>query len=127
MSKVSKVCKAGGHLSCLSLVTLLTLAHTLWSARPHAPHSTSALTLTRHPRAQDFVGRTLTQVAAACSFAEPYLGAGAGYVQVTRATGLGPVLLLIPSNGTEIEAWRPLVRHAPSPYAVMAARLGRMF
>lgn len=43
-----------------------------------------------------------------CSFVEPFLGAGGGYVQVTRATGAGPVLLLLPLAGTEVEGWRPL-------------------
>ena len=61
---------------------------------------------------QNFVGRNLPQVAYQASFAEPFLGAGGGYVQVTRATGLGPVLLLLPLDGTptSFEAWRPL-RH----------------
>ena len=58
--------------------------------------------------AQDFVGRTLSQVAHQCSFVEPFLGRGGGFVQVTRATGVGPVLLLLPLAGTEFEAWRPL-------------------
>lgn len=44
------------------------------------------------------------------SFIEPYLGAEGGYVQVTRATGTGPVLLLLPLPGNNFEAWRPL-RH----------------
>ena len=60
------------------------------------------------PFDQDFVGRQLTQVAHQCSFVEPFLGLGGGYVQVTRATGVGPVLLLLPLAGTEFEAWRPL-------------------
>ena len=60
------------------------------------------------PFDQDFVGRTLTQVAHQCSFVEPFLGLGGGYVQVTRATGVGPVLLILPVAGTEFEAWRPL-------------------
>ncbi|EOD39504.1 hypothetical protein EMIHUDRAFT_199987 [Emiliania huxleyi CCMP1516] len=59
------------------------------------------------PFDQDFVGRTLPQVAASCSFVEPFLGLGGGYVQVTRATGRGPVLLLLPEAGTVLEAWRP--------------------
>ena len=54
------------------------------------------------------MGCTLVQVAHQCSFVEPYLGLGGGYVQVTRATGGGPVLLLLPLAGTEFEAWRPL-------------------
>ena len=74
-----------------------------------APLTLSALGLSM-PFDQDFVGRTLTQVAHQCSFVEPYLGAGGGYVQVTAATGDGPALLLVPLPGTELEAWRPL-RH----------------
>ena len=50
------------------------------------------------------------QVAHQCSFVEPFVGMGGGYVQVTRATGTGPVLLLLPLEGTEFEAWRPM-RH----------------
>eukprot|EP00964_Phaeocystis_antarctica_P091142 scaffold58404_cov66-Phaeocystis_antarctica.AAC.2 len=58
---------------------------------------------------QNFVGRNLPQVAAQASFAEPFLGGGGGYVQVSRATGLGPVLLLTPlTDGSSFEAWRPL-------------------
>ena len=48
------------------------------------------------------------QVARSGSFIEPVLLAGGGYVQVTRTTGTGPVLLLLPLLGTEFEAWRPL-------------------
>ena len=57
---------------------------------------------------QNFVGRNLPQVAHQASFVEPFLGGGGGYVQVTRATGLGPVLLLVPLEGSSFEAWRPL-------------------
>ena len=60
------------------------------------------------PFDQLFAGRSLAQVAAACAFVEPFLGAGGGYVQATRATGDGPVLLLLPQPGTAFEAWRPL-------------------
>lgn len=37
------------------------------------------------PFDQDFVGRTLVQVAQACSFAEPFLGGESGYVQARPA------------------------------------------
>jgi hypothetical protein len=60
------------------------------------------------PFDQHFAGHTLAQVARQCSFAEPVLGAGGGYVQVTRATGRGPVLLLLPLPDTSFEAWRPM-------------------
>lgn len=55
-----------------------------------------------------FAGRTLVQVAHQCSFTEPFLGAGGGFVQVARASGGGPALLLLPLAGTEVENWRPL-------------------
>jgi hypothetical protein len=72
-----------------------------------APIALEALGLSM-PFDQDFVGRNLVQVAHQCSFVEPFLGLGGGYVQVTRATGEGPVLLLLPLDGTSFEAWRPL-------------------
>eukprot|EP00900_Chrysochromulina_parva_P021260 jgi/Chrpa1/3768/Chrysochromulina_OHIO_Genome00018395-RA len=83
----------------------------LWF-KVHNPSTTTEVTLgalgISMPFDQDFVGRTLVQVAHQCSFVEPFLGMGGGYVQVTRATGGGPVLLLLPAAGTEFEAWRPL-------------------
>jgi len=60
------------------------------------------------PFDQHFAGHNLAQVARQCSFVEPQLGGGGGYVQVTRATGRGPVLLLVPLPGTRFEAWRPM-------------------
>ncbi len=67
------------------------------------------------PFNQMFTGRSLSNVAEHCSFAEPYLGRGAGYVQVTRATGDGPVLLVLPDAG-EFEAWRPLKQEDRANY-----------
>jgi hypothetical protein len=72
-----------------------------------APVTLEALGLSM-PFDQLFAGRSLVQVAAQCAFVEPFLGAAGGYVQVTRATGDGPVLLLLPLPGTAFEAWRPL-------------------
>jgi len=48
------------------------------------------------------------------SFHDPYIGRDAGYVQVARLDGTGPVLLVVPlSSGndasTPFEAWRPLL------------------
>jgi len=62
------------------------------------------------PFNQMFTGRSLPDVSARCSFTEPYVGGGAGYVQVTRASGEGPVLLVLleAPGGGGLEAWRPL-------------------
>lgn len=57
---------------------------------------------------QFFVNRKLEQVAVQCSFVEAYVGGGFGYIQVTRANGEGPTLLILPTPGTSFEAWRPL-------------------
>ena len=43
---------------------------------------------------QIFSHRDLATVARECSFADPYMGASAGYVQMISTTGDGPVLLL---------------------------------
>ena len=47
-------------------------------------------------------------MAVQCSFVEAYVGGAYGYVTVTRASGKGPVLLVLPQPGTSFEAWRPL-------------------
>ncbi|GAX85694.1 hypothetical protein CEUSTIGMA_g13110.t1 [Chlamydomonas eustigma] len=60
------------------------------------------------PMDQYFPNRRLEQVAVQCSFVEGYPGGHFGYVQVTRASGQGPVLLILPMPGTAFEAWRPL-------------------
>ena len=60
------------------------------------------------PMNQMFSGRSLPVVAKKCSFTEVYLGGDAGYVQVTRTTGDGPVLLVLPGGGHGFEGWRPL-------------------
>jgi hypothetical protein len=52
--------------------------------------------------------RTLEQAHASASFADPYIGRDAGYVQVTRLNGQGPALLVLPDGRTPLEAWRPL-------------------
>jgi len=53
--------------------------------------------------------RTLDQSYAECSFYDPYIGEDAGYVQVVRLTGTGPVLLLTPEGRTPFEAWKPIL------------------
>lgn len=41
-------------------------------------------------------------------FYDPYIGMDAGYLQVVRLNGKGPVLLVVPEGTTPFEAWRPL-------------------
>jgi hypothetical protein len=54
--------------------------------------------------------RTLPQAHEICSFFDPYLGEDAGYLQVTRLSGAGPALVVVPEPGTRtpFEAFRPL-------------------
>jgi len=54
-------------------------------------------------------GRTLEQSYATCSFYDPYIGQDAGYVQVGRLTGKGPILLIVPEGHTPLEAWKPIL------------------
>lgn len=54
-------------------------------------------------------GRSLDVAHERCSFAEPYIGGEAGYVEVTRLKGGGPTMLVIPEAGTPLEAWGPLL------------------
>jgi Family of unknown function (DUF5695) len=62
---------------------------------------------------QNFVtnrARTLPQAHEICSFFDPYIGEDAGYLQVTRLSGAGPALVVVPEPGTRtpFEAFRPL-------------------
>jgi hypothetical protein len=62
---------------------------------------------------QNFVtgrARTLPQAHETCSFFDPYVGLDAGYLQVTRLSGAGPALIVVPESGTHtpFEAFRPL-------------------
>ena len=54
-------------------------------------------------------GRSLDEAHSVCSFSDPYIGGDAGYVQVTRLTGHGPVMLVVPLDGTPLEAYNPLL------------------
>jgi len=56
-------------------------------------------------------GRTLDQAYRICSFYDPYIGEDAGYVQVSRLSGTGPVLLVVPDGHTPFEAWKPILDH----------------
>jgi hypothetical protein len=53
--------------------------------------------------------RTLKQAHEICSFADPYIGQDAGYLQVTRLNGHGPALTVVPDgNTTPFEAYQLL-------------------
>jgi len=53
--------------------------------------------------------RSLEQAHEVCSFFDPYIGQDAGYLQITRLSGLGPALLVIPERDTPFEAYRTLI------------------
>jgi hypothetical protein len=53
--------------------------------------------------------RSLDEAHAVASFHDPYIGGDAGYVQVTRLSGAGPALVVVPLEDTPLEAWRPLL------------------
>jgi len=52
--------------------------------------------------------RTLEQAHETCSFFDPYIGLDAGYLQVTRLSGHGPALIIVPEDKTSFEAYRVL-------------------
>jgi len=54
--------------------------------------------------------RTLPQAHEICSFLDPYVGEDAGYLQVTRLSGAGPALVVVPDSATKtpFEAFRPV-------------------
>jgi len=52
--------------------------------------------------------RSLEQSHEICSFFDPYIGGDAGYLQVTRLSGRGPALLVVPEGRTPFEAYRPI-------------------
>ena len=53
-------------------------------------------------------GRSLQQAHEICSFFDPYIGLDAGYLQVTRLSGHGPALVVVPEGKTPFEAYRLL-------------------
>ena len=53
-------------------------------------------------------GRTLEQAHEICSFSDPYIGLDAGYLQVTRLSGRGPTLVVVPDGQTPFEAYQLL-------------------
>src|SRR5215472_1179942 len=52
--------------------------------------------------------RSLDQAHALCSFYDPYIGEDAGYLQVTRLSGQGPAMLVVPDSKTPFEAYNPI-------------------
>ncbi|WP_303921350.1 DUF5695 domain-containing protein [Draconibacterium sediminis] len=53
--------------------------------------------------------KTLDEAHAENVFYDPYIGMDAGYLQVIRLKGSGPVLLVLPYGETPFEAWNPLL------------------
>ena len=53
--------------------------------------------------------RSLEQAHAICSFYDPYIGEEAGYLQVTRLSGHGLALLVVPDGRTPFEAYNPIL------------------
>ena len=53
-------------------------------------------------------GKNLDEAHAVCSFSDPSIAMDAGYVQVTRLNGHGPVLLVVPEGKTPFEAYNPI-------------------
>jgi hypothetical protein len=53
-------------------------------------------------------GRSLPQAHEICSFSDPYIGQDAGYLQVTRLSGKGPALVVVPETRTPFEAYQLL-------------------
>jgi hypothetical protein len=53
--------------------------------------------------------RSLDQSYRTCSFYDPYIGEDAGYVQVVRLNGVGPILLVVPDGHTPFEEWKPIL------------------
>lgn len=56
--------------------------------------------------------RSLEEAHAKCSFYDPYIGEDAGYLQVTRLSGRGPALLVVPDGHTQLEAYNPILDKA---------------
>jgi hypothetical protein len=55
--------------------------------------------------------RSLDEAHAKCSFYDPYIGEDAGYLQVTRLSGHGPAMLVVPEGKTPFEAYSPILDH----------------
>src|SRR6266436_3565368 len=56
--------------------------------------------------------RALEEAHAKCTFYDPYIGEDAGYLQVTRLSGHGPALIVVPDGRTPFEAYNPILDRA---------------
>ena len=54
-------------------------------------------------------GHPLTQMVEVNSFTDPAINADGGYLQVTRLSGHGPALVVVPEGKTPFEAWHLLI------------------
>lgn len=54
-------------------------------------------------------GKSLDETHAQNVFFDPYIGEDAGYLEVKRLSGHGPVLLVLPKENMPFEAYRPLL------------------
>lgn len=59
-------------------------------------------------------GRNLSQAHEICSFSDPAINNDGGYVQVTRLSGHGPALVVVPEGKSPLEAYNPVLNDAPS-------------
>ena len=57
----------------------------------------------------DWTNLDLNATAQYCSFTEPNIGQDGAWVKVTRVSGNGRVLMVLPSNQGGMNAWRPLI------------------
>ena len=62
----------------------------------------------------DWSGLDLNATAQHCSFTEPYVGQDGAWVKVTRVSGAGRILFVVPSDQGGMNAWRPLLTD-PTP------------
>ncbi|HQX83464.1 MAG TPA: DUF5695 domain-containing protein, partial [Vicinamibacterales bacterium] len=58
-------------------------------------------------------GRNLEQAHEVCSFFDPAIAADAGFLQVTRLSGNGPALVVVPHGKTPLEGWRTVDDRTP--------------
>lgn len=63
-------------------------------------------------------GKSLDETHAQNVFYDPYIGMDAGYLQVTRLSGLAPSLLVLPDGDTPFEAYNPLLDD-PTPRSIV--------